>query len=204
VRADREKKDEKVLQEVEMMMLAGIASGKIQTKIAKDRNVTQRTVKRYMKEVRDKWGSNPSMTMWMNTYRKALHDGRYAAAVSAMDRMRNLHDPDEEIAKFESLEVVPADTLARVEWAQHVASMAMRDAMLDRTLSPAERRDEIRRTGRVIAALIPDTRLYVAEKSVRDDANLLLNDRLEEGLEDASQRTTIPLRPKGRRERPGR
>lgn len=145
----------------------------------------ERQLKRYIADARkalaaDLADRDPTQleAMTLDVARQALSAGKFSAAVTALGHAAKRRAPtkQEKALAKEFADVGPpplADPLAGVEWAQKMNLIAMRQAATDLTLSPSQRRDEVRRTGRVVAALVPQERLYDAEQRLRGNRERL-------------------------------
>ena len=70
-------------------------------------------------------------------------------------------------ATIASMPPPPDDPLAMNAWAHNLVARSLYDAALDPDLSPRERRKEIKTLGATLAKLIPQSRLYDAEQTVK-------------------------------------
>jgi len=170
------------LESIEQGMATGLTREQLILVCEAQWQMSDRTVRRYMKIVRDRWQEQGLKTqadrMFNQIAREALAKGKYGAAVQATERLRQaqlLHEHGN--AAYSGLGDVPADPLAGVAWAQRALLMSMRDATQDPTLTPQQRRRELVAISKSITALVPDSRRFEAEEIIKKDAGAMESSR---------------------------
>jgi hypothetical protein len=84
---------------------------------------------------------------------------------------RSMQHNDKQLRAYAALGTLPEDPLAGVDYTLRVLQQSLVEVLCDNTLSAKERRAEQRQVARAMLPLLPVSRLYAAEKKIRDAEN---------------------------------
>lgn len=167
-----------ILRFVEAAIGQGVAPKRIAELASGRFSISVRQAYRYVRTALAKPEERPTEqvdAMLLRAAQVGMSSGRVAVAVSALDKFGKRRRPTKRSRKmlreFEKLGTPPLnDPLAGVEWMQKAILISAFDLATDPDVSAADKRDGLIRTGRTVAALVPQERLYDAEKRIRRDA----------------------------------
>lgn len=178
-------KDPRILQFCDAGHRRGILQKDLAALVVAQFHISERQAQRYVREVKLKLQTeseerSPQQieAMLMAAARAATRAGNHAAAISALDkvqRRKRLTPRSRRALKDYAAVGEPpmTDPLAGVEWMQRIMLISARDVATDPELAPSERREELRRLARCVAALVPQERVFDAEQRIRRDAGIM-------------------------------
>jgi len=175
---------------VRTWLLAGATTSEIEAAAAKEWQISDRQARRYIEAVREQFASEGvtvQQAMLLNTFRRATAQGKFPAAIAALKQLQGVETNDEEeIADFAKAGTPDlTDPLSSVDYAMKLLGVGLQRLTKLKGISTLDRMDEIRKTARAMAALVPDERVYDAEKTIKDDAAGMDDDDGAPELEDA-------------------
>lgn len=167
--------DAKRLEEVEEMLLAGLTGPQVEKMALSRWGVQERQARRYVAAILDHWkaeGMTPVDAMMRHTYRKANAEGKFAPAIAALSQIAKSDGAGHSnaVKAYKKAGPVPDDPTKVIAWSQRILAITLKEVTSDARLDDAERREEIRKTARCMAALTPQDELFDAARKIRRDA----------------------------------
>jgi hypothetical protein len=202
--ANVRRKDPRVLAYVESALQLGTPPAKIARMAADQFEMSERNVKRYIREVMarmedDERPAAQVEAMMIGAAQRAIAAGNHGVAVSALDKLARRKRATARSRRmqkeYEKLGPPPlADPLAGVEWLSKAQLVSAHDVITDPDISAEQRRHELRQIANVAARLVPDERLYDAERTIRRNHAMIDDVEPDREIEDAPERDQGSLR----------
>jgi hypothetical protein len=168
------------LDEVEQLLAQGGTVPQVQRALCKRWGISVRQANRYIEQVHAKWerlGPRARLVaMQQAIFRKAITGGKLPSAVAALDRLMREAGNTAALERYRAVGELPSDPLESVRWVQRLLCVAAQEVVEDASLDPRARREELRRTARCVAALVPTDELYDARRRVEEDQRQLADE----------------------------
>jgi hypothetical protein len=162
------------LEEIENLIVQGATINQV-VKYGEDKwSLGERQIRRYIKKVFDRFNERGPQgqleEMQLAVFRKALAGGKTSAANGALDRIAKTMaskalDAEEH---YKSAGPVPmTDTLQGAAHMQRIMLLSAEEIIKDKSLTPAQRRDELRKTAARVSALVSFDDMEDARKRLK-------------------------------------
>lgn len=199
------------LAEIENLIVQGATIHQVVAFGAEKWSLGERQIRRYIKKVFERFEKQGPQgqlkAMQLAVFRKALAGGKTSAANGALDRIaRTMASEalDAEQHYKTAGEPPMKDTLQGAAHMQRIMLLSADEIIKDKSLTPAQRRDELRKTAARVAALVSFDDLEDARKrlskheadKVQEDADVKTED-----VDDDDERDEAPVftaAPRGR------